>query len=127
MPLNKWKPFRTATSAVTPCWDPRAANATLQFVGNTAKGAPLCLNGADAKDSFESNTGAVTTSETEWKFIVAPEKGVDYPERAGYREHHPTWCRVALKLDDGVSAVEQTPRLPARRRGGPLGGSLPRG
>ena len=46
----------------------------------------------DSKASFTSPNGTTTTSATEWAVVTVADKAVDYPERAGYREHHPKWC-----------------------------------
>ena len=48
------------------------------------------LQGADAKEPFTANSGCTTTTETEWLFCTAPEKGVEYPERANYKDQYPT-------------------------------------
>jgi hypothetical protein len=64
------------------------------------------LHDKDAKDEFSNNTGTATNSETEWCVVVKPEKGVEYPEREGYREHHPTWVRVPRPLDAMMADME---------------------
>ena len=51
-------------------------------------------------------TGMTTTAETEWAIVVAPEKDVEYPERAGFREHHASWCRVPTPLEKMLEVME---------------------
>lgn len=63
-------------------------------------------NEKDAKEKFDSNSGVTTTSETEWLIVVNPSKDVEYPERQGYRERHPNWCRIPTKLDDMLAVME---------------------
>ena len=64
------------------------------------------LSERDSSVPFESNGGVTTTAETEWAIVVKPNKETDYPERVGYRERHPGWCRVPSKLDDMLQAME---------------------
>ena len=65
------------------------------------------LNGDDATIAFESNSGCKTDAATEWRFCVGPDKSAEYPERAGYKENSPTWCRVPIKLEDMMEAMEK--------------------
>ena len=50
----------------------------------------------DSHEKFTSGNGMSSTPETEWNIVVKPEKGVEYPERDGFREQHPGWCRVPV-------------------------------
>ena len=70
----------------------------------------------DAKDSFTSPNGTTTDAETEWAVVCAPQQSVLYPERAGYREAHPGWCRVVTPLEAMLQAMEE--RCNVRLRAG---------
>ena len=39
--------------------------------------------------------------------MVAPEKGAEYPERLGYKENHPTWCRVPMTIEQMMDQMEE--------------------
>ena len=43
----------------------------------------------------------------EWKIVVCPEDGVEYPERDGYKERFPSWCRVPRTLADMLGGMEE--------------------
>lgn len=61
----------------------------------------------DSKASFTAPNGTTTTADTEWVVVCAPEAGVEYPERAGYRERHSEWCRVPTPLSVLLQAMEE--------------------
>ena len=61
----------------------------------------------DSKMEFTAPNGVTTKAETEWTVVCCPVKGADYPERTGYREHHPSWCRVPTTLDVIVHQMEE--------------------
>ena len=61
----------------------------------------------DADVSFEvGNYGTVTTSRTEWEIVYCPKVERDYPERDGFRERHPEWCRKPRPLEEMQQAME---------------------
>ena len=68
-------------------------------------------NDKDADAEFTVNQGLSTTAKTEWEVVVKPDKAKieaqSYPERDGYREQHPDWCRVPVKLDEMMKAMEE--------------------
>ena len=55
----------------------------------------------------------------EWEIVTTPTKGTEYPERAGYRENHPTWCRVPVKLDEMMETMESKCNDGLRKAGHP--------
>ena len=61
----------------------------------------------DARTEFKAPNGVATKSETEWQVVVAPEKGAEYPERLGYKENHPTWCRVPMTIEQMMDQMEE--------------------
>ena len=65
----------------------------------------------DADADFTVNQGLTTTARTEWEVVVKPDKQkvetAAYPEREGYRESSPKWCRVPTRLDDMMKAMEE--------------------
>ena len=63
-------------------------------------------NEKDSKATFTAPNGVTTDSSTEWDIVCSPEAGRDYPERQGYRAHHPAWCRVPQKLAVMLQAME---------------------
>ena len=60
----------------------------------------------DASEMFTAPNGVTTTSETEWVVVCRPDADADYPERTGYRAHHPEWCRNVRPLSEMVQAME---------------------
>ena len=61
------------------------------------------------KDSFIMFTtpnGVTTQSATEWEVVSAPSRGTTYPERDGFRDRHPEWCRRLKSLDDYMAIME---------------------
>ena len=66
---------------------------------------------------FEANSGCKTSSEIEWELTVAPIKEKAYPERQGYREHSPTWCRIPRTLDDMSNEMESSCNSKLRKDG----------
>lgn len=65
------------------------------------------LHEKDAKTEFTAPNGVTTTAATEWALVCAPEEGKEYPERSGYTEHHPAWCRVPKPLEEMLRLMEQ--------------------
>ena len=61
----------------------------------------------DAKVDYRAPNGVITSSDKEWAVVVAPEKGFAYPERAGYKEKHPEWCRQPLSLEQMLTLMEE--------------------
>lgn len=51
-------------------------------------------NMPDSNVLFHSPNGTTTTASTEWDFCYHASKAQsEYPERKGFREEHPEWCR----------------------------------
>lgn len=61
----------------------------------------------DSSAVFTAPNGTTTQSSTEWAVVCAPKKSEAYPERVGYRERHPGWCRVPKPLQQMVEAMEE--------------------
>jgi len=61
----------------------------------------------DAKVSFTSPNRTTTSSATEWAVVCAADAKAAYPEREGYRTHHPSWCRVIQPLDVMLHEMEE--------------------
>jgi len=61
----------------------------------------------DAKVDFKAPNGVTTTPAIEWAVVVAPQKGVAYPERGGYETNYPQWCRVATPLATMLEQMEE--------------------
>jgi hypothetical protein len=94
--------------------------------------APSLLNAmekehSDEKDSvveFECSNGVTTTSKIEWEIVLEPDLGklveAVYPERVGYREAHPEWCRKFVPLAKiwAKASEEVNPKL--EKAGHPL-------
>ncbi len=59
----------------------------------------------DAKSEFTTSNGVTTTAETEWEAVIAPRPQM-YPERRGFREQHPEWCRVLKPLEEMINTME---------------------
>eukprot|EP00966_Prymnesium_polylepis_P098240 2275265-Prymnesium_polylepis.1 len=53
----------------------------------------------DAKTIFTTSNGCTSDSASEWQFVVEPQQDRVYPERAGFAEAHPQWCRRPLQLE----------------------------
>ena len=49
--------------------------------------------------------------------VVKPEDGKDYPERKGYRETNPVWCRLPKKLDAMMVVMEEACNSKLRKEG----------
>jgi len=60
----------------------------------------------DSSVTFDNNSGVTTTPEMEWAVVTRPEKGFEYPEREGYKEHHTSWCRVPRSLESMLGDME---------------------
>ena len=62
----------------------------------------------DAKVKFSSPNGMTTTTEREWEIVVHPDmEENNYPERVGFREHHPTWVRKPERLETMLQVMEE--------------------
>ena len=82
----------------------KGPNHTEKTLYNTMEYEHTCDK--DAAEPFEANNAVKTTSEQEWQIVTAPDASVTYPERAGYREHHPTWCRLPRGLKEMMEDME---------------------
>lgn len=58
-----------------------------------------------------TSNGCKTTAAVEWEVVCAPKKegkeGYAYPEREGFREAHPDWCRSIVPLDGAGGMMER--------------------
>lgn len=65
----------------------------------------------DTAKPFHCANGTTTTSQLEWEFAYAPDMDKfyqdEYPERRGFREHHPEWLRQPRMLDELRSALKE--------------------
>ena len=61
----------------------------------------------DSHEEFTSSNGVTTTSEIEWRFAYTPEalEG-SYPERVGFKEEHPDWCRQPKSMEELMELLE---------------------
>ena len=72
----------------------------------------------DATDEFTSSNGVTTTSAVEWQFAYAPDcREGAYPERAGFAEAHPNWCRIPKPLDELMECLETVANSKLRSEG----------
>ena len=72
----------------------------------------------DCAELFTSSNGVTTTSQIEWEFAVHPqarshfleegglEAKEEWPERKGFRDSHPEWCRTPKPLDELLELLE---------------------
>ena len=66
----------------------------------------------DCSDFFTSSNGVTTTSQIEWDFAYRPTERVylreeeEWPERKGFKDAHPNWCREYRSLDDLMELLE---------------------
>ncbi len=60
----------------------------------------------DSFVTFPTPNGVSTQSATEWEVVSAPSRGTTYPERDGYREKKPEWCRRLKSLDEYMEVME---------------------
>ena len=72
----------------------------------------------DSTTEFRSSNGCTTTSANEWSVAYAPEPGVVYPEREGFRENSPQYCRKpkpisSFFVEGGVVETAANARLRA--------------
>lgn len=86
----------------------------------------------DCADTFTSSNGVTTTSQIEWDFAYRPterfyfldgrgaieREGEEeaWPERVGFREEHPAWCRQHKTLAELMELLET--RANAKLRSG---------
>ena len=71
----------------------------------------------DAAADFTASNGTTTKSRIEWEVVCAPVKEAQYPERVGYRERHPSWCRVPTPLARMLVAMEEHCNCTLRAKG----------
>ena len=74
-------------------------------------------NEKDAQVDFQTSNGITTTSALEWEVVYSPRHGATYPERAGFPEHHPEWCRKFTTIDTMEVKMESECNDPLRRAG----------
>ena len=60
----------------------------------------------DSTVEFTTPNGMTTSSAIEWEVVVCPVAGKAYPERAGYAQAHPEWCRRARPLNQMLADME---------------------
>ena len=77
-----------------------------------------CLQ-KDSDESFTSSNGVTTTSEIEWRFAHAPDMSgaTDYPERVGFKQDHPGWCRSPKPMDELMEMLEVQANAKLRKEG----------
>ncbi|KOO33679.1 ankyrin repeat protein [Chrysochromulina tobinii] len=61
----------------------------------------------DSLEMFTAFNGVSTSSELEWRCVVCPKKGEEFPERPGYAENNKLWCRVPTALEEMLKAMEE--------------------
>ena len=65
------------------------------------------LHEKDSQSEFTAPNGTTTTANTEWAIVCTPDAATNYPERDGYAEHHPRWCRVPTALSEMQLLMEE--------------------
>ena len=61
----------------------------------------------DSLEEFVAPNGVTSKAEIEWEVVCSPSKDASqYPERQGYRDSHPTWCRVPKALAEMLELME---------------------
>ena len=71
----------------------------------------------DSCISFSTPNGVTTQSATEWEIVIHPSRGMSYPERDGYREKKPQWCRNVKGINDYMDVMERDANQHLRKAG----------
>lgn len=71
----------------------------------------------DCDDEFTSSNGATTTSRIEWDFAHNADPTKAYPERVGFAENHPEWCRQCKSMDALMELLETKANSKLRKEG----------
>ena len=78
-------------------------------------------NRPDSRLTFTSSNGVTTTSAIEWEFVVCPDEAkytrLEYPERKGFPEEHPDWCRQQRPIEEMLVLTEERANRQLRRDG----------